>query len=226
MLRSAVSVVASVTSGVCWMSIKREGDPNCEEATRYSACLQLPWRKFVTRPAVQRVEVFEDFLCPHSARLHQEAVEGLLRELGDKACHVLRLLPVNLLDKLSRPPGYSLRAAAIVVGLPEELRARMRKTLYANQPRAFDNADKFTNDRLIALGASTGIPTDLLGEAVADGTNYAQINNNLEKLKSANFGQLATPTVRINGHLIPGYQIRKKMSELLSGVSEFRKGAS
>lgn len=174
--------------------------------------------------AAKRVEIFEDFLCPHSARLHQEVVESLIEALGDDACRTLKIMPVNLLDKLSRPPGYSIRAGAIVVGLPAALRANMRKMLYLHQPRAFGDFTSFTDDNLINMGISAGIPAQFLREAVANRSNYDQVIDNLEKLKSVSFGQLATPTVRIDGKQVPGYQIHEKMSELLTNASDRRDG--
>jgi protein-disulfide isomerase len=68
--------------------------------------------------------------------------------------------------------------------------------LYANQPQA-ENSGEWSNDRLIAIGATAGISSDAFKNCVNDLGYEGWVAKSAEAASKANIN--ATPTVLVNG---------------------------
>ena len=136
------------------------------------------------------VDIYEDFQCPvclEFESVNMKYIESLITE--KKATvhyHILSFLG----DESVRAANASACAA------DEGKFMQFHNGLYANQPQA-ENSGEWSNDRLIAIGATAGISSDAFKNCVNDLGYEGWVAKSAEAASKANIN--ATPTVLVNG---------------------------
>ncbi|WP_157357481.1 DsbA family protein [Amycolatopsis nigrescens] len=150
------------------------------------------------------IEVFEDYLCPHSAHLEISFGERFMR-MAEQEPSEIAIYPVAIFDSFSRPAMYSTRCARLVIN------ARARKSMMAvrrglllEQPPQLGAAELYSDERIISALLSCGIQQGLARELLSLNTGQEVLDRNIEHLRSISPPRiLATPTVVIDGTTVP-----------------------
>lgn len=146
------------------------------------------------------VDVYEDYLCPQCERFEQRYGDEITTALNGGKITV-RYHGVAILDDLTKPPGYSTRAAgAALCSVPAGIFPRYHEKLFDSQPA--EGSAGLTDDQLIAFGTELGATGDFAGcvrgagnaTAIAAETEAAGGTPALQT--DARFG---TPTIAVKG---------------------------
>ena len=136
------------------------------------------------------VDIYEDFQCPvclEFESVNMKYIESLITE--KKATvhyHILSFLG----DESVRAANASACAA------DEGKFMQFHNGLYANQPRA-ENSGEWSDERLIAIGATAGIASDAFEKCVKNKGYEGWVSKSAEAAAKANIN--STPTVFVNG---------------------------
>jgi protein-disulfide isomerase len=144
------------------------------------------------------VDVYEDFLCP-ACGLFEARHRATIEQALDDGRIVVRYHPVNLLDELSRPPGYSLEAAnAAICAAEARVYPSYHASLFAAQPK--EGGTGYPQEALASLGGELGAGGGF-EQCVRSGAHDGQVLANLAgadaALRSLG-GFRGTPTVLVN----------------------------
>lgn len=161
-----------------------------------------------TPGAATTVEAYEDFLCPVCDAFEFQHGDNIQRALNAGRITV-RYHLLDLLDARSNPPGYSLAAAnAGLCAAQAGVYPSYHVSLYAKQPE--EGAAGYTVDQLVALGQTLGAHGNF-ESCVRSGSHDAQVKAQLVAAEtnptlaqqSATGSSFGTPTVLVNGRVIP-----------------------
>ncbi|CAB4337167.1 unannotated protein [freshwater metagenome] len=136
------------------------------------------------------VDIYEDFQCPvclEFESVNMKYIESLITE--KKATvhyHILSFLG----DESVRAANASACAA------DEGKFMQFHNGLYANQPQA-ENSGEWSDERLIAIGATAGIASDAFEKCVKNKGYEGWVSKSAEAAAKANIN--STPTVFVNG---------------------------
>jgi protein-disulfide isomerase len=136
------------------------------------------------------LDIYEDFQCPvclEFESVNMEYIDSLITE--KKATvhyHILSFLG----DESVRAANASACAA------DESKFMQFHNGLYANQPKA-ENSGEWSDERLIAIGATVGISSDTFEKCVKDKGYEGWVTKSAEAGSKANIN--STPTVLVNG---------------------------
>lgn len=136
------------------------------------------------------LDIYEDFQCPvclEFESVNMKYIESLITE--KKATvhyHILSFIG----DESVRAANASACAA------DEGKFMQYHNGLYANQPRA-ENSGEWSNDRLIAIGATVGISSDKFESCVKNLGYEGWVAKSAESAAKSNIN--STPTVLVNG---------------------------
>jgi protein-disulfide isomerase len=154
------------------------------------------------------VDAYEDFLCPVCGVFESQHASTVQQALNAGRITV-RYHMLNLLQARSNPPGYSLQAAnAGLCAANAGVFPSYHASLYAKQPE--EGAASYTVDQLVALGRALGaqdnfepcVRAETYGAAVKSQLATAEHNQALSQ-QTANGPSFGTPTVLVNGEVIP-----------------------
>jgi len=209
----AVIVVLGVVVGLgVWASRGRTPTLAAVPPVRVSATYPVDVRDGVVvagQPsAPTSVDAYEDFLCPICDAFESQHASTIQQALtaGRISVHYHML---NLLEDRSNPPGYSLQAAnAGLCAAQAGVFPSYHASLYAKQPQ--EGGPGYTLDQLAALGHALGAGTSF-ESCTRSGTYDAQVkaqlsaaeNNQTLLQQGPNGSSFGTPTVLVNGKLIP-----------------------
>jgi protein-disulfide isomerase len=154
------------------------------------------------------VDAYEDFLCPVCGVFEATHAENIQQALNAGRITV-RYHMLNLLASRSNPPGYSLQAAnAGLCAANAGAFPSYHASLYGKQPE--EGAAGYTVDQLVTLGQALGA-AGTFEPCVRSGTHNAAVQAQLAAAESnqalvqqtANGPSFGTPTVMVNGKVIP-----------------------
>jgi protein-disulfide isomerase len=159
--------------------------------------------------ATKTIDVYEDFLCPVCGRFEStygsQIQDGLTSGKLKVQYHVL-----NLLDKQSTPPGYSLQSAnaalAVAKNNPDKF-PDFHASLFGAQPK--EGGPGYTTDQLVGLGQSLSVggsyEQDVRGGTFNDTVKAAfQKASTDPALQRTDNGQkyFGTPTIAADGKIL------------------------
>lgn len=155
--------------------------------------------------APHTLEVYEDALCPACQSFESRGGDRIARAVADGRLQV-RYHLVNLLDRASRPAGYSTQAGnAMICAAENGAFPAVHASLYAAQPA--ENAAGWTVDQLAGLGPRVGAGPGY-AECVTSGQHDAAVAANYRTALAdpalrgeSGFG---TPTLVLDGRLLDG----------------------
>ena len=154
------------------------------------------------------IDVFEDALCPVCAAFETQFGQQINQEL-DSGSLAVNYHMLNFLNSSSFSGDYSTRAAAALLCVAQEsgtqpgLYMAFHSALFAtdNQPAESGTAD-LTNEQLASLATSVGAPAAATS-CISAGQNVdaaaASAKTSSATLAAATGGQIATPTVLVDG---------------------------
>ncbi|MGH3784356.1 MAG: DsbA family protein [Pseudonocardiaceae bacterium] len=154
------------------------------------------------------VDAYEDFLCPVCDLFESQHSQNIQQALNAGRI-IVRYHMLNLLETRSNPPGYSLQAAnAGLCAAKAGVFPGYHTSLYGKQPE--EGAAGYTVDQLVALGRALGAQGDF-EQCVRSGAYDTQVKSQLAAAESnqvllqqtANGPSFGTPTVLVNGKVIP-----------------------
>jgi len=136
------------------------------------------------------LDIYEDFQCPvclEFESVNMKYIESLITEKkATVRYHILSFLG----DESVRAANASACAA------DESKFMQFHNGLYANQPAA-ENSGEWSDDRLIAIGATVGISSDTFEKCVKDMGFEGWVSKSAEAASKDNVN--STPTVFVNG---------------------------
>jgi protein-disulfide isomerase len=157
------------------------------------------------KSAANKVDVYEDFLCPICGRFESTDGATLRQAIADGKIQV-RYHPVAILNRGTNPTGYSTRAAnAAICAADAGKYADYHDKLFAEQPE--ENSAGLTDQELVAKGTAVGLSGSFAScvtghkhnAAVDAATNAAAKDTSLRAEGAKGFG---TPTVLVNGKFV------------------------
>lgn len=148
------------------------------------------------------LELFKDFQCPGCGSF--EATYGdAVAQLAEEGIVKVILRPAVFLDDRSPGDFHSSRALnALGCAIDQGVGIEYKKAVYATQPTT--EGAGWTDDQLVTLGTVVGITGD-------DAATFSKCVNEQEHLIWASVaddffassGVTSTPTVRLNGNVVP-----------------------
>lgn len=218
--RNALFIVAGVLAvvvlgAISYAYFRKDGGTSGASAS-YST--QLQGAVVVAgKAAPVTVDIYEDFLCPICSRFESN-YSGDLAKAVEAGKIQVKYHPVAILDRATKPAGYSTRAANAALCAAEAGKfPAYHDKLFADQPA--EGSAGFTNTELIAKGQEVAAG-DKFAQCVNSGkhsksvdaaTNAADKDASLRPAGKEGFG---TPTVLVNGKWVDW-----RDSSWLSGIS-------
>ncbi|MDT0203960.1 thioredoxin domain-containing protein [Nocardioides sp. AE5] len=155
------------------------------------------------------VEIFEDYQCPHCADFQTAAHADLMEAAADGTAYVV-YRPMAFLNNYS---ARAMNAMAVVLDTTGgEAALRMHELLFANQPSGTTPSDA----DLVALAVEAGAKAEDV-QAGIESLGFRQwiINANDDASKR---GVTSTPTVVVNGDVVPGRSIEELAANTAKGI--------
>ena len=154
-------------------------------------------------PAATTVDVYEDLLCPVCGRFEARFGADLTKAINEGKIQV-RYHPVAILNRATKPTGYSTRAAnAVLCSAEAGVFQPYHDKLFAEQPR--EGSAGLSDQELIAKGKEVGAP-DSFAQCVTSGKyNQAVTNETRRAVQDPSLrsdpsdDRFGTPTVTVNG---------------------------
>ena len=154
------------------------------------------------------IDVFEDALCPVCAAFETQFGQQIGQEL-DAGNLAVNYHMLNFLNSKSFSGDYSTRAAAALLCVAQEsgsqpgLYMAFHSALFATDKQpAESGTEDLTNEQLAELAGSVGAPAAATA-CISSGQNVdaavASAKTSSATLSAATGGQIATPTVVVNG---------------------------
>lgn len=127
------------------------------------------------------VDIYEDFLCPACGQLYQQSHKQLDQALASGKLQA-RFHMLNMLDRLSNPPGYSLEASnAASCAADAGGFQRFNASLFENQPK--EGGAGYTANQLVELGKKSGISDQKFASCVRQGKYKDDVQQGFQKAK-------------------------------------------
>ena len=199
--------------------------PAVQASPEYQAVLQDDGTVMAGNPnAKVTIDAYEDFICSGCGAVEQAYGKQIIKALADGSIKVHDRM-VNILDSLSKPPGYSLLAANAALAAAKAGKfADFHTSLYSAQPK--ENSEGYTADQLVSLGQRLGITGDQFANDVRNGA----YNDKIEKYTSTatndpslqrvcdNSGQkkFCTPIIMVNGKFVDYANNANWLSDLIN----------
>jgi protein-disulfide isomerase len=145
------------------------------------------------------VDAYIDFLCPFCRQFEERSRSLLARYVSD---HVITLVyhPLGFLDRLSKPFGYSSRAAGAAASASDVgMFPPYKDALFDNQPE--EGGPGLDDAELVELGRSVGIDDPRFADGVFSGTYLPWVAFVTELAIERGIG--GTPTVLVAGRPVP-----------------------
>lgn len=139
---------------------------------------------------VPTVDLYEDFQCPICQQfeaLNTQYISSLVTEKKAKVVY-------HIMSFIGEESVRAANAAACAVETNQFL--DFHNALYANQPKT-ENSGEWSNDRIIAIAAASGITSPSFASCVKDKKYSAWVNKAAEA--ASKDGVNSTPTVKVNG---------------------------
>lgn len=180
-------------------------------STQTVATVSADGSVLVTKPGSTpkvTIDVFEDALCPVCAAFEKQFGQQISQEL-DAGNLAVNYHMLNFLNPKSFSGDYSTRAAAALLCVAQEsgtqpgLYVAFHSALFStdNQPEESGTGD-LNNEQLASLATSVGAPASA-STCISSGQNFdaaaASATTSSTTLSTATGGQIATPTVLVNG---------------------------
>ncbi|WP_156935326.1 DsbA family protein [Pseudonocardia spinosispora] len=183
------------------MTLKAPGSSDGDSGLNYTATVQGA-TVVAGKPAANKVDVYEDFLCPICGRFEGQFGDDLAKAINAGKVQVV-YHPVAILNRATTPNGYSQRAAsAALCAAQEGFFPAYHKKLFDEQPAEMSAG--LTDQELITKGQQVGAPagfakcvTDAkFSKTVGTETKRAVQDPSIRAKGEEGFG---TPTVTVNG---------------------------
>jgi protein-disulfide isomerase len=136
------------------------------------------------------LDIYEDFQCPVCLEFESVNMEYIQSLITEKKATVHYHILSFLGDESVRAANASACAA------DEGKFMQYHKSLYAYQPKG-ENTGEWSNNRLITIGAMSGISSDSFVNCVNDLGYEGWVSKSAEAASKANIN--STPTVLVNG---------------------------
>jgi protein-disulfide isomerase len=147
--------------------------------------------------AAVRVDVYQDYLCPH-CKAFESSTGATLKQLVADGKATVAYHPLAFLDDASTTKYSTRSAAAAACAQDAGKLVEYNDALYTNQPA--EGSAGLSDDQLIQLAGTVGISTDAFGQCVHSG-RYLDWVANVTDL-AVQKGVTATPTVFVNGRQV------------------------
>lgn len=142
------------------------------------------------------IDVYEDFTCPYCGDLEKQSAAQIAKAVADGKLRV-RYHLLNILDRNTNPPGYSLLAAnAAIAAAKQGQFADFHASLYAQQPK--EGGAGYTKEQLISLGKRLGITAAQFTTDVNSGAYNNLVTQQVTTASGPPVNLQGTPTV-LNG---------------------------
>lgn len=193
-------LVVVVLAGWAVVSLRSNSSSDSSSAS-YTATVQGA-TVVAGKPAANKVDVYEDFLCPFCKAFEARDGGKMSQAIDDGKIQVV-YHPVDILNRNTTPTGYSLRAAnASLCAAEAGVFAQYHQKLFAEAPS--EGSAGLSNQDLIAKGQQVGAPGSFaqcvtqgkFNKAVSGETLRATKDPSIRAEGSDGFG---TPTVIANG---------------------------
>lgn len=163
------------------------------------------------------LDVYEDALCPACKQFEEGAAAPIAQAVAAGRIQV-RYHMVNLLDRSSRPAGYStLGGNAMMCAAENNAFPTVHTSLYAAQPT--EGGTGYTAEQLADLGQRAGAGPGY-AECVTSGRHSAAVADNFQRaLNDPNLkgeGGFGTPTLVLDGKLQTSSSGRE-LEQILTG---------
>ncbi|GAA3439540.1 DsbA family protein [Kutzneria kofuensis] len=146
--------------------------------------------------AKTKIDVYEDFTCPYCGDLEQQSGAQMAKAMADGKLQV-RYHLLNILDRNTNPPGYSLLAANAAIAAAKQGKfADFHASLYAQQPK--EGGAGYTNEQLLSLGKRLGITAQQFTDDVNKGAYNDLVKQQVTTASAPPVNLQGTPTV-LNG---------------------------
>jgi protein-disulfide isomerase len=156
-----------------------------------------------------KVEVFEDFQCPHCQAFEQAATDDLRAAAGDGSAFVV-YRPMAFLNEWS---ARSMNAFGVVLETAGgEVALRFHDLLFANQPAGVAPSD----DEIVAMAVEAGAVEDEVRGGI-EGADFADWVADATDAASER-GVTGTPTVFVDGEVVTGATIEQVLENTLAGI--------
>lgn len=141
------------------------------------------------------LDVYEDLICPACGSFEEQIGPDLATMVEDGEIRI-RYHMLGFLDRMSKPVGYSTRAANAVAAAAEAGKfEQYHKLLYEHQPT--EGSAGLSNEQLIKYGTEAGIKDQKFDDAVRSGTYSNWVRDISDHASKEGVNQ--TPTLRIDG---------------------------
>jgi protein-disulfide isomerase len=152
--------------------------------------------------AANVLDVYEDALCPACKQFEEQAATPIAQAVAAGRLQV-RYHMVNLLDRQSRPAGYStLGGNAMMCAAENNAFPTVHTSLYKAQPE--EGGTGYTAEQLVDLGQRAGAGPGY-ADCVTSGRHSAAIADNFQRAvsdpKLSSQGGFGTPTLVLDGKL-------------------------
>jgi protein-disulfide isomerase len=150
------------------------------------------------------LDVYEDFLCPACGKFEAKNAEQIEQKVKDGTVQV-RYHMLDMLNKLSDPPGYSQDSANAALCAADAGRfPAFHASLFGSQPK--EGARGYDKNQLIKLGQDVGITSPDFAACVTGNTNDKAVDDEFQKAKSTDYlkrdGGFGTPTVAVGEKVV------------------------
>lgn len=167
------------------------------------------------------IDIYEDFLCPHCGQFEHTYHPQLAQAAADGKAKVV-YHPVAILDSRSVPTGYStLAGGATLCAANAGVFPRFHDSLFSSQP--VEGGPSWTAAQLQQLGTTLGAGKGFTS-CMQSGANQQRIatatdnaNNYISGLRSDHL--FGTPTVLVNGKIVPDISTSQWLDQALSGAN-------
>jgi protein-disulfide isomerase len=211
-------VVAAVVGGLLLTRNRSVGPPTAAAPASVTYTASAGSDGVVTAGSANArvtIDIYEDFLCPYCGQLFQQSHAEIDKALADGSLRV-RFHLINMLDRKSNPPGYSLESANAALCAADTGRFQdYYNSLYTKQPR--EGGPGYTVDQLVQLAKD--LNAGAAESCIRTGTHkpavqaaYTQAITDLTPLLG---DQVGTPTVVSNGKVIQALANPAWLSDLL-----------
>lgn len=154
------------------------------------------------KAAPTTVDVYEDMLCPICQAFESEYGGDLTKAINDGKIQV-RYHPVAILNRATKPAGYSQRGAnAVLCAAESGFFSAYHDKLYAEQPK--EGSAGLTDQELIDKGNQVGAPP-AFAQCVTSGKHIRAVQVETQRaggdvsLRGPGKDSFGTPTVVVNG---------------------------
>jgi len=159
--------------------------------------------------APAKVEIFEDFQCPHCADFEAASTEAL-RDLADDGQALVVYRPMAFLSQYSVLAMNAL--GAVMDSGDGDAALALHDLLFAEQPAG----ETPSTDWFVEQAASVGADSEEVAAAITDNEFQQWVVNGTDDASKR--GVTGTPTVFVNGEQVPGDTIEELVAATVAAV--------